>query len=142
MIPGETDQTFRKRLLKTTKGTDACPEAGKKPAALCGSQGTVSSEGDAMPRRRQHVLFASASSASEGSGTTSAAIRPHGTVLSYQAYGVAGLLNADIDLSLATGLLAGRCRALALRTISQKETVSVPLRMVMPPVLCVSFIWR
>jgi hypothetical protein len=70
--------------------------------------------------------FASASSASEGSGTTSAIIRPHATLLSYQPYGVAGLLNADIDLSLATGLLAGRCRALALRTISRKELYQFP----------------
>jgi predicted amidohydrolase len=36
--------------------------------------------------------FASVNSASEGSGTTSAVIRPDGTVLCYQPYGVAGLL--------------------------------------------------
>lgn len=54
--------------------------------------------------------FASVNSASEGSGTTSAVIRPDGTVLSYQPYGVEGLLIADIDLSLATGSLASRCR--------------------------------
>jgi predicted amidohydrolase len=58
--------------------------------------------------------FASVNSASEGSGTTSAVIRPDGTVLSYQPYGVEGLLIADIDLSLATGLLAARCRASGL----------------------------
>jgi predicted amidohydrolase len=55
--------------------------------------------------------FASVNSASEGSGTTSAVIRPDGTVGCYQPYGVEGLLIADIDLSLATGLLASRCRA-------------------------------
>ena len=55
--------------------------------------------------------FASVNCASEGSGTTSAVIRPDGTVQSYQPYGVEGLLVADIDLSLATGLLASRCRA-------------------------------
>jgi len=54
--------------------------------------------------------FASVNSASEGSGTTSAVIRPDGTVQCYQPYGVEGLLIADIDLSLATGLLASRCR--------------------------------
>jgi predicted amidohydrolase len=54
--------------------------------------------------------FASVNSASEGSGTTSAVIRPDGTVLCYQPYGVEGLLIADLDLSLATGLLASRCR--------------------------------
>ncbi len=55
--------------------------------------------------------FASVNSASEGSGTTSAIIRPDGTVQCHQPYGVEGLLVADVDLSLATGLLASRCRA-------------------------------
>ena len=54
--------------------------------------------------------FASVNAASEGSGTTSAVIRPDGSVQCYQPYGVEGLLIADIDLSLATGLLASRCR--------------------------------
>jgi predicted amidohydrolase len=55
--------------------------------------------------------FGSVNSASEGSGTTSAVIRPDGTVQCYQPYGLAGLLIADLDLSLATGLLASRYRA-------------------------------
>lgn len=54
--------------------------------------------------------FASANCASDGSGTTSAVIRPDGTVQCYQPYGTEGLLIADIDPSLATGLLATRCR--------------------------------
>lgn len=54
--------------------------------------------------------FASVNCASEGSGTTSALIRPDGTVQCYQPYGEEGLLVADIDPSLATGLLARRCR--------------------------------
>lgn len=54
--------------------------------------------------------FASVNCASEGSGTTSAIIRPDGTVQCYQPYGVEGLLLAEIDLSLATGLFASRCR--------------------------------
>lgn len=54
--------------------------------------------------------FASVNAASEGSGTTSAVIRPDGTVQCYQPYGQAGLLVADLDLSTATGLLASRCR--------------------------------
>ncbi len=55
--------------------------------------------------------FASVNCASEDSGTTSAVIRPDGTVQCYQPYGVEGLLVANLDLSLATGLLASRCRA-------------------------------
>ena len=58
--------------------------------------------------------FASVNCASEGSGTTSAVIRPDGTVQCHQPYGVEGLLVADLDLSLATGLLASRCRETAL----------------------------
>jgi predicted amidohydrolase len=54
--------------------------------------------------------FASVNCASEGSGTTSAVVRPDGTLLCYQSYGQDGLLVADLDLSAATGLLASRCR--------------------------------
>ena len=56
------------------------------------------------------IYFASVNCASEGSGTTSAVARPDGTVQCYQPYGQEGLLMADLDLSLATGLLAARCR--------------------------------
>jgi predicted amidohydrolase len=54
--------------------------------------------------------FATVNYASAGSPTTSAMVRPDGTLLGYQPYGVEGLLIADLDLSTATGLLAGRCR--------------------------------
>ena len=53
--------------------------------------------------------FATVNCASEGSPTTSAVVRPDGTLLSFQPYGQEGLLIADIDISLATGLLAARC---------------------------------
>jgi predicted amidohydrolase len=55
--------------------------------------------------------FASVNCASEGSGTTSAVVRPDGTLQCYQPYGQHGLLVADLDLSTATGLLASRCRS-------------------------------
>ncbi len=55
-------------------------------------------------------FFATVNCASAGSSTTSAIVRPDGTLLSYQPYGEAGLLIADIDISQATGLLAKRCR--------------------------------
>lgn len=48
--------------------------------------------------------------ASAGSPTTSAIVRPDGSLLDYQPYGKEGLLVADLDLSLATGLLAKRYR--------------------------------
>ena len=53
--------------------------------------------------------FASVNVASPGSPTTSAIVRPDGTLLCYQPYGKEGLLVADLDLALATGLLAARC---------------------------------
>jgi predicted amidohydrolase len=48
--------------------------------------------------------------ASPGSPTTSAVVRPDGTLLSYQTYGKEGVLIADLDLEAATGLLASRCK--------------------------------
>ena len=55
--------------------------------------------------------FATVNYSSDGSPTTSAVVRPDGTLLSYQPYGKEGLLIADIDLAAATGLLAARCKS-------------------------------
>ena len=55
-------------------------------------------------------FFASVNYATLGSGTTSAVICPDGTSLAWQPYGEEGLLVCDVDLSAATGLLAGRLR--------------------------------
>jgi predicted amidohydrolase len=52
--------------------------------------------------------FATVNVASAGSPTTSAVVRPDGTLLCCQPYGKEGLLIADIDLAAATGLLASR----------------------------------
>jgi predicted amidohydrolase len=52
--------------------------------------------------------FASVNYAGAGSPTTSAVAQPDGTLLCHQPYGEAGLLFANLDLSLATGLLAAR----------------------------------
>ncbi|MFN7291884.1 MAG: nitrilase-related carbon-nitrogen hydrolase, partial [Pirellula sp.] len=54
------------------------------------------------------TYFASVNCAGEGTGTTSAIARPDGTLHSFQPYGQARLLVADLDLDLATGLLASR----------------------------------
>jgi predicted amidohydrolase len=56
--------------------------------------------------------FASVNYASAGSPTTSAVVRPDGTLLSYQPYSKEGLLIADIDLAVATGFIAGRCKSI------------------------------
>jgi predicted amidohydrolase len=57
-------------------------------------------------------FFATINFASEGSPTTSAVVRPDGTVMAWQPYGQAGLLLADIDTDEATGLLANRYKAI------------------------------
>jgi predicted amidohydrolase len=55
--------------------------------------------------------FATVNFASSGSPTTSAVVRPDGTLLCYQPYGKEGLLIADIDIRQATGLLAMRWKS-------------------------------
>jgi len=57
-----------------------------------------------------NCYFATVNYASAGSPTTSAVVRPDGTVLCYQPYGKEGMLVADVDLDEATGLLAKRCK--------------------------------
>jgi predicted amidohydrolase len=53
-------------------------------------------------------FFATVNCAADASSTTSAIVRPNGTLLCWQPYGQAGLLTADIDLAEATGFLASR----------------------------------
>jgi predicted amidohydrolase len=52
--------------------------------------------------------FASVNCAEKDSGTTSAVVRPDGTLLNHQPRGVEGLLVAEIDTAEATGRLAMR----------------------------------
>ena len=51
---------------------------------------------------------ASVNYAVPGSPTTCTIMRPDGSVLAWHPYGERGVLTADLDLSLATGYLAGR----------------------------------
>jgi predicted amidohydrolase len=55
--------------------------------------------------------FATVNYASTGSPTTSAVVRPDGSLLGCQPYGKQGLLIAEIDITAATGLLAARCKS-------------------------------
>jgi predicted amidohydrolase len=66
----------------------------------------------ALCRAAENICyFATVNFASAGSPTTSAVVRPDGTLLCYQPYGKEGLLIADVDISEATGLLAARFRS-------------------------------
>ncbi|MBI2214464.1 MAG: carbon-nitrogen hydrolase family protein [Acidobacteria bacterium] len=55
--------------------------------------------------------FATVNYASAGSPTTSAVVRPDGTLHCHQPYGAEGLLLADIDTEIADRLLASRLRS-------------------------------
>ena len=71
------------------------------------------------------IFFATVNCAGQGSPTTSAVARPDGTLLCAQPYGEGGLLFADLDLSLATGLLfhgTGR-----RKTVWKTERVNLPV---------------
>jgi predicted amidohydrolase len=57
-------------------------------------------------------FFATVNCSSAGAPTTSAVVRPDGTLIGYQPYGEAGLLIADIDITEATGFLALRAKPL------------------------------
>jgi predicted amidohydrolase len=57
--------------------------------------------------------FASVNYANPGAPTTSAIVRPDGTLLRFQPYGEEGLLIGDIDIATATGLIAARCRTIS-----------------------------
>jgi predicted amidohydrolase len=66
-------------------------------------------------RAAENTCFvASVNFASQGSPTTSAVIRPDGTLQCYQPYGTPGLLVADLDLTEATCLFARRRKDCAL----------------------------
>ena len=66
----------------------------------------------ALCRAAENTCFyATVNCASPRSQTTSAFVRPDGTLISYQPYGKPGLLIEDLDLSEATGLIAARSRS-------------------------------
>ncbi|MCB0882643.1 MAG: carbon-nitrogen hydrolase family protein [Thermoleophilia bacterium] len=84
---------------------------GYAPATFCDPANTFHEKALLCRAAENTVYVASVNVASPGSGTTSAVIRPDGSVQCWQPYGVEGLLVADIDTATATGLLAHRCRA-------------------------------
>jgi len=82
-------------------------EPGSYRPATFGDPANSFHEKAALCRAAENTCyFATVNCASLGSPTTSAIVRPDGTLLSYQPYGEEGLLIADIDITTATGLLA------------------------------------
>ena len=84
-----------------------------RPAAFADPANTFHEKAALCRAAENTCYFATVNCASPGSPTTSAIVRPDGTLLSYQPYGEEGLLIADIDITTATGLLAARCRTVS-----------------------------
>lgn len=85
---------------------------GHRPSAFADPANTFHEKAALCRAAENTCYFATVNCASEGSPTTSAVVRPDGTLLAYQPYGRAGLLVSDIDTAEATGLLASRFRAI------------------------------
>jgi predicted amidohydrolase len=81
-----------------------------RPTAFADPANTFHEKAALCRAAENTCYFATVNFASAGSPTTSAVVRPDGTLLSFQPYGKEGLLVADIDLDAATGLLAQRCK--------------------------------
>jgi predicted amidohydrolase len=79
-----------------------------RPATFADPKNTFHEKAGLCRAAENTCFFAMINYASEGSPTTSAIVRPDGTLLTHQPYGQAGLLIADIDLDEATRLLANR----------------------------------
>ncbi len=89
---------------------DVAQPGSYRPLAFADTANTFHEKAMLCRAAENTCYFASVNCASEGSGTTSAIVRPDGTLQAFQPYGQEGLLVADLDLSTATGLLASRCR--------------------------------
>lgn len=83
---------------------------GHRPQSFADPLNTFHEKAMLCRAAENNCYFASVNCAGDGSPTTSAVVRPDGTLLAWQPYGEEGLLVADIDTEAATGLLAARCR--------------------------------
>ena len=84
---------------------------GYRPSSFADPANTFHEKAALCRAAENTCFFATVNCASAGSPTTSAVVRPDGTLLAYQPYGKPGLLIADLDLTEATGLLAKRCKS-------------------------------
>jgi predicted amidohydrolase len=81
---------------------------GYRPSTFADPANTFHEKAALCRAAENTCYFAMANCASAGSPSTSAVVRPDGTLLAYQPYGEEGLLIADVDLNAATGLMASR----------------------------------
>jgi predicted amidohydrolase len=85
-------------------------EGGFVPSSFADPRNTFHEKAALCRAAENTCYFATVNFASPGAPTTSAIARPDGTLLAHQPYGEEGLLVADLDLALATGLLASRSK--------------------------------
>jgi predicted amidohydrolase len=85
---------------------------GFRPSSFADPANTFHEKAALCRAAENTCYFATVNCASDGSPTTSAVVRPDGTLLSYQPYGKPGLLIAEIDIAAATGLLAARYKSI------------------------------
>jgi predicted amidohydrolase len=81
---------------------------GYQPSSFADPANTFHEKAALCRAAENTCYFATVNFASDASPTTSAVVRPDGTLLCHQPYGEPGLLIADIDIEAATGLLAAR----------------------------------
>jgi predicted amidohydrolase len=81
-----------------------------RPATFADPANTFHEKAALCRAAENTCYFATVNYASAGSPTTSAIVRPDGTLIAFQPYGQEGLLIGDIDPTLATRLLADRLR--------------------------------
>ena len=84
-----------------------------RPATFADPKNTFHEKAALCRAAENTCYFATVNFASAGSPTTSAVVNPDGTLLAHQPYGVEGVLIAEIDTGIATGLLAGRLKPAA-----------------------------
>ncbi len=94
---------FQPNFLEATPGS-------YRPTTFADPANTFHEKSALCRAAENTCYFATVNYASEGSPSTSAVVRPDGTLLAYQPYGKEGLLISDIDLDAATRLLASRLR--------------------------------
>ncbi len=109
---------------------DAGEPGGFRPTTYGDPENSFHEKAALCRAAENNCFYATVNCASAGSPTTSAIVRPDGSLLKYQPYGEEGLLIADIELSEATGLLASRLRPQAqtpvvVRDFRESDTQTV-----------------
>ena len=91
--------------------TDVVENADFRPNGFADPRNSFHEKAALCRAAENTCYFATVNNAIPGATTTSAIVAPDGMLLVHQPYGQHGVLVGDIDLTLATGLLANRLRS-------------------------------